>query len=204
MTTSAGVTHLRAELARALRACTPKQRVFLRELPKHNFQPYSLAAKLGWSLKTVWMYQRNPNVVRARELIDEIAVDDLDVTTRRVLTGYAAIEKADIRNAFKEDGSAKQPHELDAETAYALSEVSYDSKGRPRFKFFDKTRALERMGNYRKLDVQRHEVTGKDGAPLLPNQPSEIEIARRVAFILARGLHEQPLTTTGESPGAGA
>lgn len=39
----------------------------------------------------------------------------------------------------------------------------------------------------------RQEITGKDGAPLIPDSPpSDNETARRVAFILAKGLQGTP------------
>lgn len=43
---------------------------------------------------------------------------------------------------------------------------------------------------------ERHELTGKDGQPLVP-VPDPVEIAKRVAFLLARGLAQQPATDRG-------
>lgn len=36
--------------------------------------------------------------------------------------------------------------------------------------------------------ADKSEVTGKDGAPLLPGQPTDNELARRVAFLLQKGM----------------
>jgi hypothetical protein len=41
---------------------------------------------------------------------------------------------------------------------------------------------------------ERHELTGSDGAPLIPETVNDLEVARRVAFLLAKGIaaHEKP------------
>ena len=37
-------------------------------------------------------------------------------------------------------------------------------------------------------EVQRHEVTGKDGAPIETKDVSDIEAARRVAYMLGQAI----------------
>lgn len=44
---------------------------------------------------------------------------------------------------------------------------------------------------------ERHELTGSDGAPLIPETANDLEVARRVAFLLAKGIaaHETSPST---------
>lgn len=44
--------------------------------------------------------------------------------------------------------------------------------------------AMKHLGMF----IERHEVTGKDGGPIAVADVSELEIARRVAFLLDRGV----------------
>lgn len=59
-----------------------------------------------------------------------------------------------------------------------------------KLKLIDKKAALELLGKRRGMFVERHEHTGADGAPLIP-QVSAREAARRIAFALALGLRAQ-------------
>lgn len=51
-----------------------------------------------------------------------------------------------------------------------------------------KVRCLALLGRIHGLFIERHEVTGKDGGPIEVNHMTETEQARRVAWILERGL----------------
>jgi hypothetical protein len=180
----------RRDFARQMRRLTPKQRKFVRSLPKHDFQPWGVCTALGYSTHTVWKWMRNAEVTRAREMQSQMAQDELDVSDRRVLAGYAAIERASIKHLYDASGQALSVEKLDDATAYAIAERIVDADGRVRYKFHDKRFALEAMARIRTIGVPRQEITGKGGTPLMPEQhtSNDREIARRVAFILARGM----------------
>lgn len=66
----------------------------------------------------------------------------------------------------------------------AIQEISYDAKGRPKIKLYDKTSMLKHLQDRVAPVPQRHELTGKDGAPLVPGAMSDLELARSVLFML--------------------
>jgi len=89
---------------------------------------------------------------RIKELQAETA-DKLLVSDRSVLREYARIGFSDVRNLFNEDGSLKNIHSLDNDTARAISSLkvvtkSY-GKGKVEYvneiKFWNKNAALESL-----------------------------------------------------------
>lgn len=58
-----------------------------------------------------------------------------------------------------------------------------------------KFKALCELSKHLGLHIERHEVTGKDGGAIEVTSLSEIEVARRVAFVLERGLMAAAGTT---------
>ena len=100
------------ELRLAMAKCTPKQRAWLRNLANHNFQLWGKSREdLGLSKNTIHTWLRLDTIKRVRELQDEIAVEDLDISTRRVLAEYSRLAFSDIRQAFNALGKLKHPSE---------------------------------------------------------------------------------------------
>lgn len=65
----------------------------------------------------------------------------------------------------------KDSSELSADEAAAVAEVAETTSkdgGSLRLKTHDKVKALELLGKHLGAFVERHEITGKDGQPLLP------------------------------------
>lgn len=173
---------LHRELSRALRKCTPAQRIWLRAIPEHKFQPWGTATALKISSHTVQKWLRDPNVKLVRNLQDELMIEELAITPGRVLREYARIAFADPRKLYDENGDLKKPSEWDDDTAAAVSGVDIqehtykDGKSdsettttNRKARMHDKKSALEVLKNYRGLAPTRFEVTGKDGAPLTPS-----------------------------------
>ena len=52
-----------------------------------------------------------------------------------------------------------------------MLEYGFDQNGNPKVKLADQRGARDRLAKYLKILVDRHEVTGKDGAPLPVAQP---------------------------------
>jgi phage terminase small subunit len=95
------------------------------------------------------------------------------ITQDRVLQEYGRLAFADIRKLYKEDGSLKAPHELDDDTAAALSsievvemggglEVGQDIKHVPMYtkkvRLWDKKGALDSVGKHLGMFVEYHKV----------------------------------------------
>jgi phage terminase small subunit len=127
------------------------------------------------------------------------------VTADRVLTELARIGFGDIRSVVawrantaetgKEDedgvpetrafneveliGSA----EIDHDAAAAVAEISQSKDGALKVKMHNKVAALQEIGRHLGI-AQKHEHSGAEGGPI---QVTDIEAARRMAFLLAKG-----------------
>lgn len=179
------------ERARLLRKCTPTQRKWLRELQKNGFRTWKAGNALGLGEGTVSRWYRKAHIQDVLKLFAETADTELGISQMFVLSQYRAIAGASLKDLVDEHGSEIPLHMLDDQTALALSERTVDANGKVKYRFHPKGPALDALTNLKNLGVKRVELTGKDGAPLLPPtaQPNEIEVARRLAFLLARGEH---------------
>lgn len=140
-----------------------------------------------------------------------------EITRERVLQEYAKLAFFDPRKLFDEDGNPKKITELDDDTAGAIAGLEVNSmqiKGEAavkdadadedeppeqrdvlsvvrKYKISDKRAALDSIAKHLGMFAPiKHEVTGKDGAPLMP-EVSDQELARRTAFLLARACKQQ-------------
>lgn len=184
---------LRRELAVAMKACTPKQRKWLRALSANNFQKWSTSDKLGFSRHTVWKWLRLDTVKAAIALQEEIGDQDSDLTRQRILAAYEAIAFADLRLLYDKDGKLKAPAEWPDEIAFAVQMVETQERkifedGKPTGEFelvrkarlFEKKGPLDFLAAYKKIaGAKRIEVTGKDGEPLAAAGPPVITFVER-------------------------
>lgn len=101
------------------------------------------------------------------------------IDAERVLLEVKRLATSDVRRLFNEHGQLKPPHELDDDTAAAVSSIEVvaraggvDEHGNTiieyvhKIKFWDKNSALEKAGRNQGLFPTKLEHTGKDGAPL--------------------------------------
>jgi len=106
-----------------------------------------------------------------------------DIDAARVIKELARIGLSDVRKLFAADGSLKPMKDWDDETAAAVAgldvvEMAGGAKiGGPegvahvamytkKLKLWDKNSALEKIAKHLGMFVEKHELTGKDGAPL--------------------------------------
>lgn len=101
------------------------------------------------------------------------------ITADRVLQEYARIAFLDPRKFFNEDGSPKPITELDEDTAAALAGFDvmeiYEGTGDTKrfvgylkkFKPVDKKGALDSLARHLGLFIDKKEITGKDGGPIV-------------------------------------
>ena len=121
-----------------------------------------------------------------------------EVTIERVKQEYARLAFLDIRKAFDENGNLKLVHELDDDTAAAIAgldvEELWGGRGEDRenigrlrkIKLSDKRGALDSLATHLGMFVERHEHTGKDGGPIVTEDRTLLETARRIAFLLSQ------------------
>lgn len=114
-----------------------------------------------------------------------------EVTKERIIAEYAKIGFADIRKTVSWQGEVITEEdnpdggdvlvikniysnavklissdEIDDDTAAAIAEVSQSAQGGLKIKFHDKKGALDSMAKHLGMFVEKHEHTGKDGAPI--------------------------------------
>lgn len=143
----------------------------------------------------------NVNIeARVAELVNKGA-ERAEATVERVLKELSHIGFSDLRNAFTEGGHLRHPSTWDDATAAAISSIKVitrpaggvDEGGNKEvehvheIKLWDKNSALDKLAKHLGMFIERHEHTGKDGKDLVPAQ-SDADVARRVAFLLARGV----------------
>lgn len=96
----------------------------------------------------------------------------LDISAEKILKGIHDLAFFDIRKLYREDGTLIPIHELDAETATAISgfeiEEAYEHFGKgnakptgllKKFKLADRGINLERLGRHKKLFTDKLEMT---------------------------------------------
>lgn len=103
-----------------------------------------------------------------------------NITQDRVLQELARIAFFDIRKLYNDDGSMKRPDELDNDSAAVLSGIDvteeFEGSGQDRkiightkkAKVFDKGTALTLAMRHLGMLIDKQELTGKGGVPLMP------------------------------------
>lgn len=111
----------RRERARALRACRPIERVFLKGLPKARYSPYTAAKQLGMSDSTAWKIMRRARVRKAMELFLQDALDELGVSHASLVADLVAIKERCMQcePVLDDEGKPTGMFQFDARAAIA-------------------------------------------------------------------------------------
>lgn len=169
---------LRDEFLESIRACSRRERRWIKHLIKEGGEPYPAGRAAGIGKATVFNYLRRPHTQRAFELVHAILRLDLGVSLFSQLREYKRQGYAKLRDAYYPkgakdasgkviEGQLKPPHEWDEDTAAAICEHSYDKDGRPTIKMHAKGVALGALDKLLNLGPpQRLELTGKNGESL--------------------------------------
>jgi phage terminase small subunit len=165
-----------------LSTLTPKQRRFVQEY-LIDLNGTQAAKRAGYSAKSASEIAhenlRKPQIALA---IDEELAKNGGITRTRVVHELALIGFANMLDYItpQPDGTAYVDlSQLTRDQAAAIGEVTVEEyiegRGedardvkRVKFKLSDKQGALEKLGKVLGMFRERHEVTGKDGAPLAP------------------------------------
>lgn len=150
---------------------------------------------------------KNPKIAARIEELEKQLHEKLEkkteITRERVLQEYAKLAFFDPRKLFDEDGNPKKITELDDDTAAAIAGLEVNSQlltdealveveGEDpenrdvlsvvrKYKIADKKAALDSIAKHLGMFAPiKHELTGKDGTPLMP-EVSDQELARRTA-----------------------
>lgn len=158
---------LEVQKIRAMRKCSPKQRAWLRAIPENDWQRWGAAKKLGLSSHTVHKWLRKPHVRAALSLMEQIAEVNDGVTSRLITNEYKRLGVSSLKEFYDDEDNLLPPSKWTPDMAAAVQEYSFDSNGMPRIRLHSKPPALEALTKLKNLaPPDRHELTGKDGAPL--------------------------------------
>lgn len=192
---------------------TPKQRRFVEEYLV-DLNATQAAIRAGYSEGTAYSIgQENlkkPVVALAIQQAQQERSDRTQITQDMVLKELAKIGFSDIRKAIKwrsqlvteedqPDGGdvlvvktivsntveLVSSEDLDDATAAAVSEISQNATGGIKLKMYDKKSALVDIGKHLGMFVDRHELTGKDGAAVKLELDAE-RFTRSIASLTAR------------------
>lgn len=123
-----------------------------------------------------------------------------EIDVARVLKELVRLGTSDIRDAFTDDGALKPPKAWSDDFAAAVASVEVASRNLGKdadgntevehvhkLKVWDKNSALEKLGKYLSMFIERRELTGKDGGAIETKDvtPRDI-IASRIAGLAAR------------------
>ncbi len=101
---------------------------------------------------------------KIRQRIDEIRkpiLDKLEVSTTKTLKRLMQGQEFDFRKLYNEDGSIKQPNELDEDTSKAIVGARFDSEGKvTEYKIIDVKGCSELLGKHLKLFTDKVEHSG--------------------------------------------
>lgn len=152
---------------------SPKERKFCAEYANdENGTRAAIAA--GYAPKsaavTACKLLKKANIQAELERLTEKTLGKLEITREKVLQEIAKLAYFDPRKLFESDGSPKQLHELDDETAMAVAGFEFielfegtgDEKHAygllKKYKLADKGQNLERLGRHLKLFTDKTEV----------------------------------------------
>jgi hypothetical protein len=151
----------------------------------------------------------NPEVKLAIVERQEEALEKAGMRHTRIAEEIAAVALASLEQTRDEKGVVRKFADLPAALLRGAQSIEFHPDGSIKQLRLAKTSGLQMAGQYLKLFVERHEHSGKDGAPIQTEEISEVsdlERARRIAHLLAQGLRvaraATVLSDTDESAGA--
>jgi phage terminase small subunit len=138
---------------------------------------------------------------------EERAMENAGITRTRTWIEMRRVAYFDHRKLVGPDGNPIPLHELDEDTAAAIAGIDveelFEGRGESRmhvgrlrkYRAWNKNEALKLILQSYGALIDRHEHAGPNGGAIPVKDASELseyDIARRVAFLLARGLQAQP------------
>jgi phage terminase small subunit len=163
-----------------------------------NFSDNALAVQASKTLK-------HPKVALRIEQLQAHHQKRHEVTVDRIVQEYAKIAFSNMLDYVTVDhngGAFVDLSKLTRDQAAAIQEVTVehlpsrtvDGEGeskvpvlKTRIKVADKKTALDSLGKHLGMFIDKQEITGKNGNPLMP-EVSDVEMARKVAYMLGLAM----------------
>jgi phage terminase small subunit len=150
-------------------ALNPKQAAFVREYLV-DLNATQAAIRVGYSPKTAKQQGSrlltNADIAKAIEAGKADVAQDAHATKEQILQELARIGFSDPGQILNEDGVCRTLNEMPEDIRRCISSVKFSGDGGTEVKFWPKNQALELLGKYRSMWVERLEHTGKDGEKL--------------------------------------
>lgn len=156
-----------------------------------DLKPHLAARRAGYASPEAHVrLMRTPEVLQAIQARMRARAARVRIDQDAVIAELAKVALSNVRDLFDINGNLKPLHELPEEVSAAIQSVEVvegknEVLSTKKIRMYSKLDALKTMAQHHGLLTEKLEVTGKDGAPLVPEM-SEQEAARRVAFLLAK------------------
>lgn len=136
-------------------AAEDKRKAFVEAFLSNGGNATQAATQAGFSPATASRAgNRLLNDVRVRTELDKRRTEivaDLELSTDRTLREVSRLAFSDPRKIMHANGKIKMPHELDDDTAAAISSFEVSIDGGIKYKFWDKNAALEKAAKVQGL-----------------------------------------------------
>lgn len=150
-------------------ALNPKQAAFVREYLV-DLNATQAAIRVGYSPKTAKVQGSrlltNADIRAAVEAGKADSTQDAHATKDQILRELARIGFSDAGQILDSRGVCLSLNEMPEDIRRCISSVKFSGDGGTEVKFWSKSHALELLGKYRSMWVERMEHTGKDGEKL--------------------------------------
>lgn len=154
---------------------TPQQEKFAQEVAsgKSLAEAYRIAypKSLKWADTTLWPHASkmmcNGKVSTRVKALAQKVEQTFVIDTAALLRETSRLAHSNVANILHPDGRVKLPHELDPDTAAAVSSFEMNEKGEIKYKFWDKNSAQERLFKHKGLFEQDNKQQAAGAAEFL-------------------------------------
>jgi phage terminase small subunit len=130
----------------------------------------------------------NPEVKAAIAERTEEAIAKAGARVVRVIEEACLIAYAGAHLTRGPDGRRLAFKDMSQEALRAAHSIEFEPDGTVKHIRFSKTDGLNLLAKYLKMLTDVHEHQGKDGGPIKTEEVSDLEKARRIAFLLNQGV----------------
>jgi phage terminase small subunit len=136
-----------------------------------------------------------PEIKQAVAERTEVAIAKAGVRLVRILEEAANLAQFNPKDLRDAEGKLIPMKDLPRHVAAAIASEEFDENGVLRkYRTYPKNESIKLLLQHLGALIERHEHTGKDGAPIQTEEKSDLEKARRIAFMLTQGIRSAQAT----------
>ena len=140
---------------------TTKQKIFCKEYVI-DLNASQACLRAGYKTKKAHILGaqclKKPHIQKEIARLMKPRVEKLNLTADMVIKELMKLGFGSTQSLFDKDGNLIPIHELPADVAASITEVSEDQAGTRKYKTASKTESLKLLGQYLKLFVERKEI----------------------------------------------